>query len=172
MWNSWLEPQPQRQLDAPRIIHCRNLPERRRRICRVSAGADRAVPSQVVAVIERIERLADSFQAQALGDREGAAEPGAHAEIVVADSGVAADERSVHRGTGGGALDGGKSGSNVEGQRGVILQHAAQLKAMTQVDGGVEDGTMPLVVIGPSVVLPEVVGVDGRIEEGLTHIVQ
>src|SRR5215813_3029769 len=39
-------------------------------------------------------------------------------------------------------------------------------------DSGVEDGAMPLVIVGAPVVLPEVVGVDRRAEEELTHIVQ
>src|SRR3981189_1144407 len=39
-------------------------------------------------------------------------------------------------------------------------------------DRAVEDQAMPLVVVGPSVILPDVVVVDRRAEEEFTHIVQ
>src|SRR5205823_2220974 len=111
-------------------------------------------------------------------------EPRAQAEIVIADPRVAADERAVHNRPAGGALDGGDSGSDVERQGRVILEHAAQLKAMTDplpdrirrarggMDTAVENDAVALVVIAPAIVPPDVVKIDGRAKEKLTHIVQ
>src|SRR5881398_1130589 len=108
---------------------------------------------------------------------EGAAKPGAEAEEVVADSAIAADKCAVHGGASGRALYRVHSGSDVQRQSRVVLQHAAQLKAMTDLlpdgacglhrgmDGAVEHDAVALIVIGAPVVLPDVVLVDRRAEE-------
>ena len=110
-------------------MHRRNLPECSRRIRRVRAGSEIRVAGQVIAMIEDVERFGEPLQFKTVSNREGTAEPRVHAEKVVAGSGVTADERSVYDGPSGGALNGCNSGCDVEWQRGIVLQHAAQLKA-------------------------------------------
>src|SRR5207244_3800996 len=65
-----------------------------------------------------------------------------------------------------------------------ILEHTAQLKSMTDspphrirrtrggMDAAIEDDAVPLVVIAPAIVVPDVVKIDGRAEEKLTHVVE
>jgi hypothetical protein len=123
-------------------------------------------------VIERIERLGDSLHLPAFRELESTAKPCAHTEEIVADSHISTDESPVHNWPGGSALDCGESGGDVQGQGRIILQHTAQLEAMTDpfpgcirclhrgTDRAVKDDSMPLVVVGPSVVLPDVEVVD------------
>src|SRR5206468_804911 len=124
----------------------------------------------------------DSFQAHSLRESKGAAEPHIQVDKVEPRAGVAADERSVHSRSGGGALDGGRPSRDVERQGRVILDHGAQLKAMANVLPNVfgricgslcraiEDKPIALVVVGPSIVLPDVVVINRRAEEELSDI--
>ncbi len=118
-------------MDDSRVIHRCNLAESGRWICRVHSGSERAVQGEVVAVIEYIECLRDSFHPRALCNSERAAQPRTQAEEIVSDSSVAVDEYPVHRGARRGALERGGSGSDIERQGRVVLQHATQLKAVT-----------------------------------------
>ena len=80
------------------------------------------------------------------------------------------------------ALNRGHAGGDVERQRRVVLQHAAQLEAVARrsrasgarhrrVDRAVEHEAMPLVVVGAAVVPPDVRIVDRRAEEELADVV-
>src|SRR5437867_2535207 len=95
-----------------------------------------------------------------LGYLERTAQPSTHAEKVVADSGIAADERSVHYRPASGTLDGRYPGRNVQRQRRVILQHSAELKPVADMDGAIKNDAVALIVIGPSIVLPDIEIVD------------
>src|SRR4051794_6917594 len=79
-----LEAQAQSELQTPGIVYRRNLPEGCRWISRVRFGAECPVQSQIVAMIQQIERFGHRLEAQALSERECAAHPRADAEQVVA----------------------------------------------------------------------------------------
>jgi len=178
------ESQPQGQLNTSWIVHGRDLPETGQWISRVITGAEGTVQREVVSVIECVERLAHYFQPQAFSEQDGPAETCTNAEEVISNSGIAADERSVHYWARCGALNGIDAGGNVQGQGRVILQHAAQLKAVTNefpggfrrsyrgMDGTVEDHAMTLVVIRPSIIPPDVEVVDGGAKEKVTYVIQ
>src|SRR5271157_1007681 len=167
---SRLKSHAKRKLQRPWIGHRGNLLERRRWIGRIRAGAERAVQSHAVDMIEQIERLRNTFQPQPLADGKSPAQPRVHVEEIEAASRVAVDEYAVDGGTGGCALDRGGAGGNVERQRRVVLQHSAQLKPVA-LDCAVENQAMPLVVVGPPVIPPDIEIVDRGAKEELADVV-
>src|ERR1700694_4502603 len=123
-------------------------------------------------MIEQIERFGNTFQSEALRDRERSAQPQVHVEEIEAGSRVAANERPVDSRTGGGPLDRSGTGGDVERQCRVVLQHAAQLEAVAEalprraglvhrrMNRAVENQAMSLVVVRTPVVLPDIEIVD------------
>src|SRR5262249_38998755 len=99
-------------------------------------------------------------------------------------AGVAPDEGAIDDGAASGSLNGGDTGSDVERQGGVVLQHGAPLEASSDalpgiagrsargVNRAIDDKAMPLIVITAAVVPPDVEEVDGRTEEEFAHVVE
>ena len=81
----------------------------------------------------QIEPFRNSVQMEPFGNPERAAEACVDIEEIEPRPRVAIDEHSVDGGAGGRALNRVCSGSNVEWQRRVVLQHRGQTKAVTQV---------------------------------------
>src|ERR1039457_3105884 len=107
-----LETETHSELKRSRVGNRRNLSERRQRICRVYSDTEGPVQGYTVNMVESVETLHHSFQSEALLDLEGTAQTRTHVQEVEAASRVAADERAVHCGSRGGALDGSGSGRN------------------------------------------------------------
>lgn len=144
-------------------------------------------------MIERVEGLGDAFEAEAFAEAEGAAEAGVDGEGVEACASVAVDDgarkdlraaRDAWRaGSHRSALNAVGSGSDVEGERRVVLQDSAEEKAIVDaapcgcacfhggVDGAVENDAVALVIVGAAAILGDVEVVDGRAEEELADIV-
>src|SRR5947209_18632363 len=173
-----LKRQSQSKLKGSRIAYRGRLSKGCRRIAWIHPGAEHSVRYLVIAVVECVENLGYGFQPPALGKRERPAETCAHREEVKAVSGVACDEGSIRqRWTGAGALNRIRARGDVERQRRIVLQDAAQLKSVGnvlpgrigltgwRVDRAIENQPVPLVVIGPSVVTPNIEIVDWRAEE-------
>ena len=82
-------------------------------------------------MIQGVEGFGHRFQAHALAEREGAAERALTLKKSLPVPTLRPMKAPFTIGRAAGPLDGGGAGRDVQRQRGVVLQHAAQLKAVS-----------------------------------------
>ncbi len=117
-------------MKATWIAYRGNLLEGRRRIRRISAGAENAVSGDPIHSVGKIEPLRDRRQMKVFRERESPAEPRAQIEEIKTGTGVARDEDSVNRRASCRPLNGVCTGRDVERQRRVVAQHRSKLETM------------------------------------------
>ena len=135
-------------------------------------------------MIQEIKRFQRCLEANVLTRFHGAAESSVYVEEIETAAGVSTDEGSIDHRPGGRALHSCGPSRNIEGQCRVILQHRAQLKPVAdrlpdgvrrsgrRLDDTVKDEPVTLVIIRPSIVLPDLEIVDRRTEEEFSYIVE
>ena len=79
-------------MNLPRIADCGWLAKAGVGGGGVGTGAEGSIGNEIVAVVECVECLGDSFETETVAKRKGAAETGIHIEEVEADTTVASND--------------------------------------------------------------------------------
>src|SRR4051794_530566 len=120
------------KLESARIPQGRDLLEGPGWIRRVRSCSKCSVKSHAVGAIGEIEALCQGGKPKALRDVERAADPRAKTQKVESFTGIAIDKDAVHSGAGCGALNGSRTGCDVEWQWRVVLQERIERETVAQ----------------------------------------
>src|SRR5438105_6787418 len=118
------------ELDRARLADRSCLTKRGRRTRRIDAGAEVAVHRDDVRPIRQVEYFEQGFDLCASDGSKRSAQARIDAEEIGTRPRVPLDERAVDERTTGGPLNRRHAGCDVEWQGRVVLEHAAQLKAV------------------------------------------